>query len=260
MPRRVNPKHPRQRRSKKARGRRGLQGGGSRYNVVAHSGPAFAPKFPKEFSVSLREEEYSVVSTGTIQRVIVPILEFLGRNPDKLVQMYSMYTLCKVTAVTVHLDIATSTNIPFLIVGGVLPYSQAASVIPSDLAGLPETKVRIASVFGKTRMSWRLPAEKYLGNVQQTNLYWINKVQSLSSSPVSVEEPTFVLLTQHPTGATMDYVYQTVITYHVQFFDLLVNNLAASQFDVISPEPKSKEKDLDSSQITEFMKLFKKSC
>jgi hypothetical protein len=227
----------------------------------------FAPKFPKEFSVALRCEEYSTVSTSTIQRMIVPLFEFLGRNPANLVQMYNMYEFAKITAITFHIDLATSTTTPFLIVGGVLPYSASSTVAPSDLAGQADSKARLASVFQKTRISWTLPAEKYLGNVLQSSQFWINKAQSLSSTPVSVEEPTFVLVTQHPTGATMDYIYQTVITYHCQFFEPLVNNISTQEFEKV-PERRSKHdterscsepklnKDLDRSQFTELLKIF----
>jgi hypothetical protein len=167
--------------------------------------------------------------------------------------MYQLYTFAKVTAITIHLDLASSTTTPFLVAGGVLPYSGASTVGPSDLAGQADSKVTLASVFQKTRLRWSLPVEKFLGNVFQSSQFWINKAQSLSTSPVSVDEPTFVWLTQHPTGATMDYIWQMVITYHVQFFDPVISNLSL-EFEPVQDH--DQQKKTDSSRITEFIRML----
>jgi hypothetical protein len=179
-----------------------------------------------------------------------------------------MYTFAKITAITVTVDIALTKAPSFVIAGGVLPFSQAASVTPSDLSGIAGSKVTLASVFSKTRMKWVLPVEKYLGQVSQTNLYWINKTQALSSTPVSQDEPTFVWLTQNPTGADMEYIWQSVVTYHTQFFDPIVNNLSDPEFQKeeeqkpISLSPSYFE-DLDKvsikpDKLNELIHLFRK--
>jgi hypothetical protein len=227
MPRHIkrSRKSGNRRRGRKAS--RGLQAGGSAYNVVSRSGPAFAPKFPKEFSVSLSKNSLQTITGVSVaERYIIPLVEYLSYDPLNLIQLYTMYEHSKVTAVVLHAEISNFGTTPILVVSSVLPYNQVSTVLPVDLASSAGAKKKLVSgLVGKTVLSMRIPVEKWLGAVLQSSQFWVDSSQSNSLTPISVEEPTLLMMIAPSSGNPMSYMINWTVTFHTQFFNPIVNQI-----------------------------------
>jgi len=212
--------------------RKGLQSQKMGHVYSVNSGPVFAPNMPKEFSVSLvdRQSVNAAIPAAAPAAFysIYGLLEFLNKRPLYCNELYLLYKFARVTAVQYHFEIINTGVVPIEAMFAVCPYADAVvPPTPQQLGEKPGVVRHIISPAGgmdRRSISKTCKAEDWFGNPYFTRDYWVNAAQSVSATPLDVDEPVglFCLAsTANIVGAQATYISK--ITYHIQFFDLELN-------------------------------------
>jgi hypothetical protein len=200
---------------------------------TTNAGPVFAPLMPKEFSVALVDRQQISVNaipagSTTGYQNIYGLIEFLNKRPLYSTQFYALYKFARLTAVSYHFEVVNTGAVPIEAMFAICPYVDAAAPPVTAQIGEKPGVVRhiISSAGGMDRrtISKTCKAEDWFGNPYFTRDYWVNAAQSVSVTPLDVEEPVGLFCIANlsltlPASATI--VSKT--TYHIQFFDLEMN-------------------------------------
>ncbi len=180
---------------------------------------------PREFSVAIAERSFQQLSAITIPTSFVySTLEFLGRTPTYLTQLYAIYKYARVTAVTLETKIVNLAAAPVEAVTAVLPFNEISGYSLEQAVERPGSVRRIVSGAGgidQATFKKTIVAEDAFGNPYLDRDFWIDSSQAASTVPLDSREPCLVVLVQGmATAASVTYNIETKATYHVQFFDL----------------------------------------
>lgn len=188
---------------------------------------------PKEFSVALVDRQQIALNaipagSATGYQNIYGLIEFLNKRPLYSNEFYSLYKFARVTAVSYHFEVVNTGTVPIEVMFTVCPYVDA-NVPPTvtqigEKPGVVRHIISSAGGMDRRSISKTCKAEDWFGNPYFTRDYWVNAAQSVAVTPLDVEEPVGLFCVANlslalPASATI--VSKT--TYHVQFFDLEMN-------------------------------------
>jgi hypothetical protein len=219
-----------------------------------NSGPVFAPLMPKEFSVALvdrQQIQINGIPAGSVTgyQNVYGLLEFLNKRPLYSNELYLLYKFCRVTAVTYHFEVVNTGLTPIEILFTVCPYVDA--VVPPTQAQIGEKPGVVRHIISpqggmdRRSLTKTCRAEDWFGNPYFTRDYWVNAAQSVSVTPLDVEEPVGLFCVANLSAtviASATIVSKT--TYHLQFFDLELNqtpNLTTRVVEIIKEDSDSEE-------------------
>jgi len=132
-----------------------------------------------------------------------------------------------VTAVVTTWRVVNTGGQPIEVALGYVPQVDVAAINFARLAEKSETVNKIVSGGGgmdRASLKKTFYTERVLGEPVLSK-YWISNAQSLSSSPIDVNEPVIVYIMQ-PLGASATGILQYDVVYHCQFFNLETPNLS----------------------------------
>jgi hypothetical protein len=216
-------------RKKRSNGK-GLQSSGPTYNLSAYTGPVRSPKMPHELSVALTyasQDEFGTAASPVI--TTNGMLEYLNHNPLYSAQLFQIYRYCKITAFEVEIDVFNKGTNPIEVVVGSCPQVEVSTMTAARLAEKTTSVKKIVSSAGGLD---RCRIRKFFNNMAIlgepfTSKYWMSYSQSLSTTPIDVNEPVLAVLLAFAGGSTtisavLNYRYK----YHCQFFELLTPNVS----------------------------------
>jgi len=111
---------------------------------------------------------------------------------------------------------------------GQVPFVDVAALTFSRLAERVDSVRRIVSTTGgmdRVTLTRTYQSERCLGEPVLSK-YWMSNAQSLSSSPIDVNEPVLAIAFQPIIGVTVNAAIMLDVTYHCQFFNLETPNLS----------------------------------
>ncbi len=195
------------------------------HTYVSHFSPAFAPTMPREFSVALAERSFQQLSAITVPtQFVYSTLEFLGRTPTYLTELYAIYKYARVTAITLEVKIVNLASAPVEAVIAVLPFSEITGFTLEKAVERPGSVRRVVSGAGgidQATLKKTITAESAFGQPYLDRDFWIDSSQATSITPLDSREPAIVAFVQGmATAASVTYNIETRATFHCQFFDL----------------------------------------
>lgn len=184
---------------------------------------------PTRFSVALRAHNTTAISASSESTTAIGLVEFLNRRPLYTAELFAMYRYCKVRAVTINMQVIntyTTSPVPLQAAIGVIPYDQVSSVTMDRLLetrGSVKTIVSPPGGMDRASLSRKFNVAQEFGIQPFDKTYWMTDAQSISATPVDSAEPTIVLAVDNIPSSTATYsaTIDWVITYHVDFFDLV---------------------------------------
>lgn len=180
---------------------------------------------PQELSVCLayaNQDEFGTAASPII--ATNGIVEFLNHNPLYAAQLFQIYRYCKVTAFEVQIDVFNKGTNPIEFVVGWCPQVEVSAITAARLSEKTTSTRKIISPAGgldRARISKTFNGQSILGE-PFTSKYWMSYSQSLSTTPIDVNEPVLAIVLAYAGGSTtvsavINYRYK----YHCQFFELL---------------------------------------
>jgi hypothetical protein len=208
--------------SRKRGPRKGLQSRGANYHLAPYSGPIRSPPMPTELSVALRYTDTLSYTLAASTNFAYGMLEFLSFRPLYTDQLYSLYRYCKVTAVDVQIEVNNTGSTAMQYAMGYVPQLAASTMSYARLterAGTVHKNVSAKGGMDRAIISKTFGVEKCLGEPVLSK-YWVSNSQSLSTSPIDVNEPVISVALQNLEGSVFSAAVALRITYHCQFFSL----------------------------------------
>jgi hypothetical protein len=185
---------------------------------------------PRELSVCLTyasQDEFGATASPVI--MTNGMLEYLNHNPLYAAQLFQIYRYAKVTAIQIELDVFNKGTNPIEVVVGHVPQVEVSAITAARLAEKTSSTKRIVSAAGgldRTRIVKFFDAQAILGE-PFTSKYWMSYSQSLSTTPIDVNEPVLAVVLAYAGGSTtVTAVINYRIKYHCQFFELLTPALS----------------------------------
>lgn len=184
-----------------------------------------APRMPREFSVSTSWFDNVTISAaaGSTQNIgVFGLFEMLNQRPFYTAQFFTLYKLCRITAVEVHFEVITTGTTPVKMVMVSCPYNESAS--PSEAIERPRSLYR--TVGGSGGMNRGVLRRLYHSQIEQGNpvydtSHWFNATQSVSTTPQDLNGAcvkTWVSTLDGVSNWSAEISWR--VTYHLQFFDL----------------------------------------
>jgi hypothetical protein len=179
---------------------------------------------PLEFSVALRARDVLTVSASAILNSLVfsPI-EYLGRTPQYMDELYAIYRYSRVTAITINAIVTNLGTAPVEVAIATMPYNDISSITLEKVIERPGSVRRLVSKSGgmdRATLTKTVIAEQAFGNPYLDRDFWIDSSQAASTTPLDSREPVTLVSAQSIDGTGASVIVEVRTTYHVQFFDL----------------------------------------
>lgn len=154
------------------------------------------------------------------------LFEFLNQKPMFSSELFDIYRLCRVTAVTVKAEVINlSSTVPLIIAVGTIPWSASSSTFDPYLLA-ERSRAVSRTVATSTGMSRSIINKTFysfdeLGNPVYDKSHWFDSVQASNSTPQDQEAPC-VMVSVGAADATSTWagLATYTVTYHVQYFEL----------------------------------------
>jgi hypothetical protein len=179
---------------------------------------------PEELSVALRfqdRDQYNLTASPIIKGF--GLLEFLNQRPLYSAELFQIYRYCKITRVDILFEVCNQISQPIQAITGFLPFVDIAGITADRLSEKIDSVRRLMSPQGgldRVIIRKSYVCEKVIGEPVLSK-YWMSNAQSLSSTPIDVNEPALVyVLANGGTAGVISAIVNYRITYHCQFFDL----------------------------------------
>jgi hypothetical protein len=150
------------------------------------------------------------------------LLEFLSSVPGYTNTLYDLYKWCKILSVHVNYNIVNTSTNPVQVVFGVIPNNGTLGMTIDRAAEIPKSTVKLLSSQGgldKVVVTKIYNTQAMVGSAVAEK-YWVNKAQSVSSTPLEAEEPVMFVMAQPLISVNWSTQLIVDITYHCEFFDL----------------------------------------
>lgn len=182
---------------------------------------------PRELSVALKYQYHDRRDSNTTPSAYVfGLFEYLNQLPMFSTELFNMYRLCRVTAVSIKAEVINlSSTVPLILSVGTVPWSSSTSTFdPYLIAERPRSVSK--TVATSTGMSRSIINKTYysfdeLGNPVYDKLHYFDSAQALVSTPQDTEAPCVIVsVGAADSTSTWAGLATYTITYHVQYFEL----------------------------------------
>jgi len=182
---------------------------------------------PRELSVALKYQYHDRRDANTTPSAYVfGLFEYLNQKPMFSSELFNMYRLCRVTAVTIKAEVINlSSTVPLIISVGTVPWSSSTSTFdPYLIAERPRAMSK--TVATSTGMSRSIITKTYysfdeLGNPAYDKSHYFDSVQAGVSTPQDQEAPCVIVSVGAADAvSTWAGLATYTVTYHVQYFEL----------------------------------------
>jgi hypothetical protein len=177
---------------------------------------------PTELSVALKMADETTQILAAPGNLTYGILEFFALRPLYSAQLYQLYRYCKITAVDVNVQLVNTGASTVEVAIGYVPQLEASTATYVRLAEKTGSLRKIISAKGgldRVTFTRRYGVEALLGEPVLSK-YWMTNSQSLSITPLDVNEPVLSIAYRNVDGSTSNMSTTVRITYHCQFFSL----------------------------------------
>lgn len=201
------------------------------------------PAFPRQLQFSSRfSQSVESILAGTQYNRRVGLFSFNNQIPQYVLTMYNLYRYCRITGVHVALTISPDVlaeSAAVEIAMAKVPFDEGASVTPAILHTVRGSKYALCSTSGgapqtKIQGSWASFDE--LGNPVYDRTFWQTRTEA-GSTTLDPDEPVIAVAARSILAQTAVVSLNLEVTYHMEFFDLEIEDTASLANNPTQLEP-----------------------